>query len=80
MEFGPDLVTEATSFFDQMSDAEGFWRNDCLGSFPNGRRTFRNKQPEISLGAFTETFRWRSIALDPAVLASRLALRFAHVL
>ena len=41
----------------------------------NNRRSAWGPSPKC-----IQTFRWRSIALDPAVLASRLALRFAHVL
>jgi hypothetical protein len=87
-EFNPDMVAEATSFADQMSNAEGYWRDDCLGSFPNGERTyFGDELPEISLRAFTEMHPdfWMAqhcIASDlfagPATF--QVALRFAHVL
>jgi hypothetical protein len=87
MEFNPDLVTKATSFFDQMSDAKGYWRVDCLGSFPNGKRTYSwDEHPEINLGAFTEMHPdfWMaqhcigSSSFSPETF--QVALRFAHVL
>jgi hypothetical protein len=85
MEFDPDLVTKATSFFDQMSDDKGFWRFDCLGSFPNGKRTWGcfgdEHHLEINLQAFTEMhpdFWMAQHCIGHQTF--QVALRFAHIL
>jgi hypothetical protein len=73
---------------DQMSDAKANWRNDCLGSFPNGQRTyFGDKHPEISLEAFAEMhpdFWMAQHCIGTSYFAGirtfQAALRFAHVL
>jgi hypothetical protein len=87
IEFDPDLVTEGTSFFDQMSNDKGYWREDCLGSFPNGKKTyFGDQQPEINLVAFTEMHPefWMAHCVGSSFctgpVTSQIALRFAHVL
>lgn len=81
-EFDADLVTEATSFYKQLS---GRWRKDCLGSFPKSDQFIGSDIPDLE--AFTEKHPdfWmahRSIedhnSFGPPTF--QIALRFAHVL
>ena len=87
-EFDSDLVAAATSFVDQMYDAKGHWKADCLGGFPDGRQShLKDGPPEISLEAFAEMhpdFWMAQHCVSPSSFAgagsSRVTLLFAHVL
>lgn len=87
VEFDPNLVTEAASFINQMCNAQGQWRDDCLGTFPNGERLpYDDRHSEIDFMTFTEMhphFWMAHYSLRPASFHRRtfqLAFRFAHVL
>jgi hypothetical protein len=83
-EFDADLVTEAMSFHKQMSDSNGHWREDCLGSFPKSKRLTDFNTPDLE--AFTEKnpdFWMAHRSMDNNSFGPptfKIALRFAHVL
>jgi hypothetical protein len=88
MEFDPDLVTEATSFVEQMCKTDGHWKKDFLGSFPNGRSSIYDDTPEVSFMAFTEMhpdfwmahYSVRSDTFRGSSTTFQASFRFAQVL